>query len=205
MKVSFWRSTYVFNEFDGEIKKSCPSFRQKVDLLIGGKLDSIIKSSVISLVSRSELQDCHGNVLYVMKTGNSFQTIVNNIKISVSFELRDKEDKETLAYISGNHFWGDKIDVMDPDGKVVARLEREMAIFSKREWKVETIEPNAPGANPRVLSMIAGQRTFSENDFCNSMFGAAIWISGVIAALFLIVLCHLIIPKLNELRHRRLY
>lgn len=174
---SQWKWTYEFEEFDGKIEQVCPSSQRDVNVIVGDKLAVRSDGKILSTVSKTYINDCDGKRNMTMRTGGIFDTIINGNKIVVSFELRDNSDK-IVAYVDGRHFFNDNIDVKNVDGFVVANMRRNKFSTS---WKwIFTISiPNHPGSDPRVLSMIAGRKSFGDDDektdICNQYFTQVAW------------------------------
>jgi len=179
--------TYKFEDIDGKIQMTCPATNRDANLYIDGKL--VVRSDIksLSLVEKNNIRDCHGNILYVSRTSDFGETLINLNGISVSFELRDANEENVLAYIEGNNFFENNFDIKDANGNIVAHIKRE--VFSiPWYWEFTIIDATSPGADMRVLSLLAGTRSFEKSgkndngDVCNQYF----WVTGI---LVLIVVC----------------
>ena len=125
-KFNQWHWTYKFEDFNGKIQMACPAANRDANVFIGGKL--IVKSDIktLSLVDKNNIRDCHGNIIYVSRTSGIGETLINSNGIFVSFELRDANEENVVAYIEGEHIFNDEFDVKDTNGEVVAHLKRNI-------------------------------------------------------------------------------
>lgn len=167
--MSQWNWRYDFDDFPGKIEHVCPSANHDVNVYVGlekGKSVHLAARSdgkIMTTVTRTYVKDCSGKVLYVMRTGNIGQTIINSNKIIVSFELRDEAEKNVLAYVEGTHFLTDDINILDINGTIVANMKRN-TFKTTWKWIFTRHNLNHPGSDPRVLSIIAGRKAFGDNN-----------------------------------------
>ncbi len=180
--TSLWKWTYNFsiNNKKGKIQRVCPSLKNEdTNIFYDGHLVARSMGEILSTVSKTHIRDCHGNVIYVVRTGNLFDTIINGNKIYVSYELRDKSEKNILGYVSGTNLINNDIKITSSKtGETVAKLYRNK--FSLVwNWDIDIIDPDDEAANPIALSALAGQVSFgennsgkkhSDNDTCNTYF-----------------------------------
>ena len=160
---SQWHWTYEFEEFSGQIRQVCPSLQHDTGVYLDGALVSRSDGKIMSLVSLTYINECHGTKVYNMKTGSVWQAIINSNKIWVSFLLSDAEQDQPLAYVESTSFFNDNIDIKNAQGHIVANLKRKF-LQIPRKWQMNRYDPYHPGADLRVLSIIAGTRSFSDTD-----------------------------------------
>ena len=67
---SRWHWRYNILEFTGYAELKCPTTKFDSVIYINGQFTGYIDGKILSVVSRSEIKDCHGNLLYVVETGN---------------------------------------------------------------------------------------------------------------------------------------
>lgn len=165
-----WHWTYEFNEFDGSIQQMCPTTQHDSVIYLNG--EPVVRSDgkILTVVSKMNVMDCNKNIIFVVRTGNAFETLVNGNKIWVSFELRDQNKGEILAYSETTSFFTDDIRIKDIYGSTVAKLYRNKLTLSKWQWEINIYNINHPAADKRLLSIIAGKQSFDEGketDICN--------------------------------------
>jgi hypothetical protein len=127
------------------------------------------------------------------ETGSPWQTIVNSVSIVVKYLIR-ADNGTVLAYVDGSHFLEDDIDIKDAaDGSVIANLYRDRFTLSAWTWKLTAYQPSHAVANPVLLALLAGQRSFGENsndsDVCNTYFVDVGWVLVAAACAVFLVGC----------------
>lgn len=188
----------------------CPTTQYDTALYLDDHLVAYIDGKAFSTRSTSQIKDCHGNILYIVETGSLGQTLINGIDIVVSFLLKDKFGDNILAYIKGEHiFFSDDIEIKAIDGSTIATLHRNK-INLRWYWDININPDNANhhGANPVVLSLLAGKRSFSDSydgkgnqltDSCNQYFWVVSWlIVSVLGLLVVLVIIYLILVIKNR-------
>ncbi len=86
----------------------------------------------------------------------------------MSFLLKDTNNN-ILAYVDGTYLFTDNINIKAIDGTVVANIYKGVLSFT---WHMTIYNSFHPGADPRVLTLLASKKSFSEDtsstDTCNS-------------------------------------
>ena len=109
------------------------------------------------------------------------------------------DDGSTLAYVDGEHFIIDNINLKDVNtGNNIANLYRDRFTATEWTWTITVYDLNHPVADPVLLSLIAGQRSFGSDpnstDMCNNYFTVVGWllvaILGLAALIIIYVLYH---------------
>lgn len=111
---------------------------------------------------------------FTAETGSAWQTFINSNNILVQY-LIYADNGTTLAYVQGTHFVIDDIEILDyQSGNRIAKLYRDKLTVHAWTWTITVDMPNHPVADPVLLTLIAAQRSFSEdpkaNDICNNYF-----------------------------------
>jgi heme/copper-type cytochrome/quinol oxidase subunit 2 len=190
---SQWHWTYRFDEFDGTIQQNCPSQAHDTELWLNGDLVGRSDGKIFSAKSKVYINDCHGNRIYVTEAGDVWDAIINSFHIEVSFILWNADMSRPLAYAKGSSWFNDDFEILDIYGQPVATMHRRLLQIPRR-WEFNRINTNAPGADFRVLAIIAGTHAFSnggsdDTDICNSYFyNLAIVLIVVISVILALVL-----------------
>jgi len=195
--LSQWHWRYDFSDdLDVNIQQSCPTTTHDSILYIDGQVSAMTDGKFFSTVSKTYIKDCHGNVIYVVRTGDLFETIINSNQILVSYELRDNNDN-IIAYVAGNNFIDNNMDITDIYGNNVANLNRPLSSLYL-DWTINIYNTSSPGADPRVLTLLAGKKSFSDNskktDICNNFFWGVAWTFlaiGIIIFIGIAFICYL--------------
>ena len=190
---SQWHWTYKFLQFDGGIEQKCPTLQHDTNIYVNGNLVARSDGKILSLVTLTYVKDCHGNTIYVTRTGNAWETMINGNRIWISFQLMTADQDQMLAYVDGTHFFNDDINIKSMDGTIVANLQRKY-FEVPRKWQFNIYNQNHPGADPRVLSLIAGRRSFTgskddDTDVCNSYFFSVGYTLIAILSVIFIIFC----------------
>ena len=132
-----------------------------------GVLVSRTDASLFRLTQKFRIFDCHKELLYIARSGDFWTIIKNNLKIRVSFEIRNKNE-EILAYVDSNHFFSDEIKLLDAKNQtLIAKIYRNTFSLT---WHFERNLPNHPVSDPKVLGILVGKRMFDKEDPCNNFF-----------------------------------
>ena len=187
---SQWHWTYSFVEFNGKIEQNCPTTQHDTNVYVDGNLVARSDGKIFSFVTLTYINDCQGDRTFVTRTGDEWEAFINGNRIWVSFLLTDATEDETLAYVSSTSFFDDNIDIKDSNGQVVANMQRQFFEIPWK-WKFTIYNSTHPGADHRVLSLIAGRRSFigkkdTDTDACNNYFYIVGWL--LVAILILITL-----------------
>lgn len=156
---SIWNWKYRLNDpLSGEIRQVCLSLTHDAELRTGGgHLIARTDGQVWSTISKTYIRDCHGDIVYVLRTGDVFQTLVNGVWIDVSFELRDASQTTVLAYVAGRSFLTESFDLIDArTGVVTASMARNL-IDIVVEWHY-IIRTNA--TEPWLMFILSGRHSF---------------------------------------------
>ena len=205
--LSQWNWEYQFDQFDGYIYQKCPTLTHDAKVKLGGALTAVSDGKVFSVLSENYIRDCKGNVLFLCRTGDVFETLINKNKIQVSFELRDSAGATTLAYVAGTHFFSDTIELLDATdanpGTPVATLSRKILAIPWK-WEFTIHQPNHPASDPRLLSLMAGKKAFSDSDdstdVCNQYFWGVAYLFLAIAIIIFLGLCFVVYYFFTEIR-----
>lgn len=184
-----WHWEYDFKEFEGSIQQQCPTGKHSVNVFVSDSLSVRAERQIFSLYDEADIKDCHGNLLWVIRTGDVWDTIINGNKIKVSFELRNAANN-LLAYSTGTNFLSNEIVINDLDGNQVAKMEKQFFEIPWH-WDITITDHTHPVADPRVVSAIAGLVSFSgkQTDSCNNYIIYGIITLVVIACIILGTLC----------------
>lgn len=175
--LSLWHAKYNFEGLgdsdENRIEQNCPTLNNDVNLIINGNLMARSDGKTLSLTELTYINDCHGDRIYITESGSAWQTFINGFNIDVSFLLKDPNDN-ILAYVEGDYFFNDDVDIKSPNGVVVASMHRRF-LELPRVWHFSIKDQSHPGADPIVLSMVAGRRAFKDpqgkqTDICNEFF-----------------------------------
>lgn len=178
-KVWHWKYN-IEKPISGYVQMRCPTFNHDLNVKIGDRYMGRTDGKSFSAVSQVNIEDCHNNVKYVMRTGNVFDTLVNGNKIFVSLDIR--QNGVVKFYVKKEVFITDDIDVWNDQSVKVANLKRnklnDIASFQGWVWKINLYENNSTNSSidPLILFSIAGQHSFAEKsdetDMCNEFFNA---------------------------------
>ena len=170
---SIWSWKYDFKEFNGNIEYSCPTLKKgNVNVYVDGKLAGKSESEWFSLYDEIHVFDCSGTHVSTIRTGNVFQTWINNIKIWVDLEIRNPSGS-IIAYSSGQHFINDDIEIVSANSsEVIGSLYRDI-IDIEPTWKFTMLDD---GVDLLTLSVLAGHQSFKDSfDACNNYFWITSW------------------------------
>ena len=180
-----------------------------------GDLTASSDGKIVSDTSDIYINDCHGDRIFKITTGNFWITLLNTNRIAVSFLLQD-HNNNNLAYVAGTDIFQimTTYTLTDFNGEVVAQAEKDITSFPWK-WKVSIFKPVSPAADIRALSIIFAHASFSEGgtdsngshvdktDVCNNY----IFITGMVVICVLVLfLCFLVYVFWNQIKycyHRR--
>jgi hypothetical protein len=162
-----WHWTYrITTPASGTVTMRCPTVKHDLDVHFGGAYVGRTDGKVFSLVSEIDLLDCHNNKKYTIRTGNAFETIINQNKIMVSLEVR--VGSVTEYYVDKLVFFTDDIDLFNRQGVRVANLKRnkynDLIHGRGWTWDINIMDPINTPIDPFILISIAGEHSFSEPD-----------------------------------------
>lgn len=180
-----WHWTYA-SEY-GSFEQKCPTFAHDANIYRNGRLAMITDGKLLSIVSRTELKDCHGNVAYVLETGDFFQTMINGNRIWVELLLKYTNDT-IIAYVTSKIFFVGSIDFTSPNGQTIARAAKTIdGAHWKWTYNLFTTEIDmAPiiAATAKISFSPAFGEKDDKNDMCNQFFLGA----GITAVILLGIL-----------------
>ena len=114
------------------------------------------------------------DVLFGAETGSPWTVFVNSLQLKVAYVIR--YDNGTLAaYVDGTVFLKDDFAIRDANTRdLIARLYRNKLTLKAPRWEITVNMTDHPVANPVLLGLLVGQRTFDpknkKTDVCNSFF-----------------------------------
>lgn len=172
----------------------CPTVKHDVNIFKNGKFLGRTDGKILTTVSKTFIRDCHGKKIYVIRTGDAFETIVNMNKIFVSFELREYSsdpnvENEVIAYAEQFNFFTNEILLKDKYHKSVSKMYMNKYQFQSWTWEYTVYNNTHPAGNPLILMLISAKSSFSETttdsdgntkdttDMCNEYFVAVSIIS----------------------------
>ena len=176
--LSQWNWRYDISDGGAKIQQVCPSLTHDVNVYgTDGRLVSRSDGKIATVLSKTYVNDCHGDRLWTVRTGSLFQTVINGHKLWVSLEVRNTTD-DVVAFVDGRHFFTDNVDIREArEGRIVANLNRNKWKLSRWRWTINQVDPTHPASDLRLLATLAGKTSFSEldnsTDLCNQYFFAA--------------------------------
>ena len=203
--VSQWHWTYKLESSNGPDKGNwkivhlCPTFQNDAKLVDDrGKMVSYsdgkiyaFEDSVLNRITKMIINDSSGRAVYIVRTGNVIETIVNSNKVWVNMEIKDGQDEILLGYSQEvNWGFGSKTVVKDSNGNKQFTVGRNKISTSQWKWEVETVGVTL--TDPRLIAMLIGKQSFSHDDdstdICNTTFKNLYISSFVFLSLFVAIL-----------------
>lgn len=152
--------------FDGNFQMRFPTFNNDLNVKFGDKYVSRTDGKTFSLVSEIDLQDCHNNLLYIMKAGSVFQSFINGFNIDVSLEI--SANGTVQYYIQKYNLFTSSIDVYNNRSIKVAHLYQnkysDVLSMTGWTWEITIFDPLNNPIDPSILISIAGSQSFREKD-----------------------------------------
>eukprot|EP01138_Halocafeteria_seosinensis_P002496 gb/GECG01002553.1/.p1 GENE.gb/GECG01002553.1/~~gb/GECG01002553.1/.p1 ORF type:complete len:369 (+),score=39.80 gb/GECG01002553.1/:1-1107(+) len=203
---SQWHWTYGLKSSQGnhtegwKVKQLCPTFKHDAELedeegdLVAysdGKLFAY-DGKVTNVITKLIIKDSTGTPMYVVRSGDAIETVVNANKIYVNLQIRDGQDDLLLGFSEKwNWGFGSKTTVKDSNDIDQFTLERNK--LSVKEWIWNVRVKGDTLVDPRLVAMLIGKSSFSSNgedktDLCNSAFNALYVTSIVLLSLFAFIL-----------------
>jgi uncharacterized protein YxjI len=199
---SFWNWKYEtsINGENYELIQACPTVKHDVYLKRNGILQLRSDGKIFSTDSRINLYNNHGDLIYVITTGNFWITVLNSNKVLVNFQVQDAFGN-TLMYVESVNAWNvaRTYTFKDYNGNVIADASKDITDFPWT-WKADlyqnTIRSNTTyTADPGLLMIIFAYSSFSENnkktDICNNYFWNVCIVDGIFTSLYIILLCYI--------------
>lgn len=200
---SFWNWKYEtsIKGENYELVQACPTIKHDVYLKRNGVLQLRSDGKIFSTDSRINLYNNHGDLMYVISTGNFWITVLNTNKILVSFHVQDPYGN-TLFYVESVNAWNVARTYIfkDINGRVVADASKDITDFPWT-WKadLQQFQSNTSNTNqsysidPSLLMIIFAYSSFSESkqtDICNNYFWKVCIVDGMFTGLYIILLCY---------------
>lgn len=193
-KITFWNWIYTITigGATGEVQMRCPSVMHDMDVHFGNQPIGRTNGKIASLISEINITDCHNNVLYIVRTGDAFETLINMNKIYVTFEVRTPYDNQIVFYVKKITFITSDFDIYDVNGSSVATIKQnkfqDLFNFNTWTWHINVTKQTI---NPLIVSFIASHHAFSETnkdgnytyDGCNQFY-YAMFIMMILFAIF---------------------
>lgn len=178
---SRWHWKYVGRDgINGEFQQRCPSITHDAELTLNGNVAGRTNGKLLTTISKTAVLDCHGDQAFEWDSGSAIQTFINSFQIDAKYLIR--KQGTLVAYVDSTNFFSTDIvlrdalstDRVDGNFPVVAELTRNKLSTSEWNWYLTIRNGSHPASDPLLLTMLAGQRSFSENskstDMCNEFF-----------------------------------
>lgn len=181
------------NTFTIKIQQKCPTATHDANVYLNGDLVARTDGKIITATSTVNINDCHGDTLFVFKTSDFGQVILNQNKVFVNKQI-ETTNHVILGYVKGKDFFiNNDITILDIHGNTVAEITRNKLSLTW-VWKFAIHDNHSPLADIRLLASIAGKQAFGEEDdktdVCNNYFWYLAWtlIGCIILFVFTIIL-----------------
>lgn len=181
-----WHWTYIFTT--GYFVQRCPTFQHDISIYNNDSLVIRTDGKLSTSLSKIQIKDCHGDVMYTIKFGDMFQTMINSNKIWTSLIVKNTKD-EIFTYATANIFTAGTIVLYDIYGNSIACISEDI---TTDDWKWTYDIYNKSLIKMEVLIVITAKLLFSpieenndQTDICNKFFLGA----GITALILLCVLC----------------
>jgi hypothetical protein len=186
-----WRYKVRNSGIKSKAELYCPTIQKDSNIFMNGIFVGRSDGKILTTVSKTFIKDCHGKKKFIIRTGNTFETIVNMNKIFVSFELKEyssTQENEVIAYSEQFNFFTNDIKIKDKNNVDIARMYMNKYQFSAWTWEYSIYNQSHPATDPLVLMIISSKSSFSETakdkegndeyvtDACNSYF----WVLSLI-------------------------
>jgi heme/copper-type cytochrome/quinol oxidase subunit 2 len=194
-------NTYNDTTFKISIKQKCPTMTHDANVYLNDILIARTDGKVITLTSKVNINDCHGNTLFVFEASDFEQVIINQNKIFVNKQIKDT-NKNILGYVKGKNFFvNNDISILDKNGNNVADISRNKLSFDW-VWKFKIYDYNSPLSDMRLLASIAGKQAFGEDDnktdICNDYFWNLAWTLIAIISCIIFGILYIIFIKCQK-------
>ena len=146
----------------------CSRWNHDASFIADDQLVSTYDNKIVTGLETSYLRDYKGDKLYEVNTGDVWQALINNNRISVKYLVKKVENDEVVAYVSGTSFFEDNFVFKNPDGEEMVSISRDK-ISTQWVWKYK----QDPTKNTLPLSLvvsISSRISFmgKDTDLCNS-------------------------------------
>jgi len=194
---SRWHWRYTGKDgIDGKFEQRCPSLAHDAELSIGGKVAGRTDGKLLTTVSKTYVLDCRGDRAFEWDTGDAFQALINTFQINARYVIR--KNGTVVAYVSSTNFLDTTIVIRDAfkdpnsGNNEVANLYRKKFTTSAWNWEFTIYNATHPASDALLLTMLAGQRSFSENrketDTCNQFFkGVGFFLVAILCLTFVLL------------------
>lgn len=159
-----------------EVRQRCPTVNHDAEFFVNGHLASKSDKKSFSLTSLTYIYDCHGDTIYIAEAANYNQGLINMNGIYVSLLVKDP-DHNILGYVTSFKFYSESIQIIDYNTNLLA-VQMDKNFFEiPWNWNIQINDMNSSVADLRLLSLLAGQLSFSPqtgtnntSDGCNYFF-----------------------------------
>ena len=162
----------------------CSRWNHDASFIADDQLVSTYDNKIVTGLETSYLRDYKGDKIYEVNTGDIWQALINNNRISVKYLVKKVENDEVVAYVSGTSFFEDNFSFKNPDGDEMVSISRDK-ISTQWVWKYK----QDPTKNTLPLSLvvsISSRISFmgKDTDLCNSTW-QTLFIFMIISWVFL--------------------
>lgn len=191
-----WKWLYDL-DYDGhyyQIEQKCFSVLHDVNFKKDGQLVSRSDNKIFTLITTANINDCHGNTIYIVDTANYIQELINMNGIWVSACIKNPSGN-IIGYIDSTKFFNEHIQITDYNTKRIAVTMDKNFFSFPWKWNIVILDPTSPVSDPRITTLLAGHLSFSNSqngttDMCNTYVRDA----GITSLVFLILcvcfFCH---------------
>lgn len=131
-----WHWKYSFSGFEGVLVKMCPSLKDDAAVYIDDDLVTRTDVKVFSFTNKAYVEDCHGDRIFIIESGDAWAATINSVSVFVSLEVQ-APDGRVLGYVSDDNFFSDDIEVLDATtGALAATVKRRTLTLSKWQWNI---------------------------------------------------------------------
>jgi hypothetical protein len=108
----------VEKEHNTYIQLQCPSIMMDNEVYSNDQLLTRTRIEPFSVIKNSvvRLNDCHGDRLYTIKTGDLLTMLKDRFTLKVSMGIWDSQENELLAYVQGKNVSNNKYHFTLPQG-----------------------------------------------------------------------------------------
>lgn len=180
-----WTWTYTLEQDDNwRIEQICPTFTHDAKLVYQDS-DNIVaysdekiyeyEGNVFNQISKILVKDSTGDTIYIVRSGNFFETLINSNKIWVTWQIKDKHDSKLLGYVEARDRGFDQsVKLKNAMGETEVVFTRQKLTLSEWKWEIQIVGTRLN--DPRLISMMIAKFSFGQtskrhdNDVCNSLF-----------------------------------
>jgi hypothetical protein len=136
--VTAWNYEYsiTMGGKTGIIDMRCPTSQYDMNIYFDNKPIGRTNGKLLTLVSETDVWDCHNKMQYSIQTGSITQTLLNQNKIYVNLQVQ--VDGNPVYYIEKtvNKFAPDEVNLFDMNMQKVANFKKTYSSFftQKLQW-----------------------------------------------------------------------